>query len=248
MPRSTTTYVVAGVIAVLIVLGTGLKFSAIQKVDPKNGNSTGRSSQHAEPTHSREKSVPSPSSPVSLVPSVVAGLDQTQTVPPIASGPSASALSPQNGAQSQDPSPKDVDSSNPASVIGRPFLISASVEDRCKRLKQEGRNGETECDWIYPFVTELAKEPRDPQWAPRAEAMLKGLLLAEPDKYTIRNLECRTSICVVEYSSMLHQDLHPSYEFERDAGLNEEMRAFAFETDPMGARLAVTVLPFTRKQ
>lgn len=152
----------------------------------------------------------------------------------------------QDESQSETDSSVDFNALDANSVVGRPFPVSASVIDSCERFKLQGK--ELQCKDSYAALANMAQEPRDTVWAPKAEEALRKLIMMEPDKYTIRNIECRTSICVAEYSAVRPQQLFPSHEFQRDSGLTEEIRMFAYETDPSGATLIVTVIPFTRRR
>jgi hypothetical protein len=82
-----------------------------------------------------------------------------------------------------------------SAVIGTPFPVSASVTARCTRDK-------IVCPHVYKKLAQFTQESRDNAWAAQEEADIQTQIESlGPDKYSIRNLECRTTICAVEVSS-----------------------------------------------
>src|SRR5882724_4807676 len=78
------------------------------------------------------------------------------------------------------------------SVVGEAFQVSASVREGCKR-------DTIECPLVMDSVARMIKEPRDNDWAAKMEEKIQGAVdMQGPGKYVIRNLECRTSICILE--------------------------------------------------
>jgi len=134
-------------------------------------------------------------------------------------------------------------SEDPDLVVGRAFPVSASVKDRCDSL---GAARRIHCGETYDMLAKMQKERRDPTWASASEAMLRNLLTEEPGKFTIRHIECRTTICAVEYSAVGATILTMSNEFLLGSGLDEGIAMDGFETDAAGVQLVVTVVPFTR--
>jgi hypothetical protein len=136
------------------------------------------------------------------------------------------------------------------SVVGRSFEISEAVETDCKI-----RN-DYMCNDVQKKLAELSQEPRDPHWASTMEALIEHDILfdEDPGRFSIRNIECRTTLCAAEvestasvngkYGSYLggkfghHDDLN--------AALHTNYNTFARETGSTGARVAVTVITFTR--
>jgi hypothetical protein len=128
------------------------------------------------------------------------------------------------------------------SVIGTPFSVSASVTTRCTRDKGI-------CRVVYKKLAEFAEEPRDNAWASEAEANIQNQIESlGSDKYSIRNLECRTSICAVEVSSSSNQYLGMAYYYMVKYSLSQDLGTTGYETDPLGARVDVTLMTFTRWQ
>jgi hypothetical protein len=131
-------------------------------------------------------------------------------------------------------------------VIGRPFPVSTSVEAACQRISREGHDA---CDRTHEALQRLAREPRDPAWAAEMEASLQEYVAkTEPGKYSIRALECRSSVCAIEVESIfgpyfgsfdhgapLYSKLHPG------------LSATGHEINLDGARITVTVMPYTKE-
>jgi hypothetical protein len=78
------------------------------------------------------------------------------------------------------------------SVVGQPFEISASVKQGCV--------GDTvECPLVFASVARMIQEPRDIDWAVKMEEKIQAAVEKQrPGAYMIRNLECRTTICILE--------------------------------------------------
>jgi hypothetical protein len=128
------------------------------------------------------------------------------------------------------------------SVIGTPFSVSAAVTDRCRFDK-------IVCPLIYKKLAEFANEPRDNAWAAQEEANIQNHIESQgPDKYSIRNLECRTTICTVEVSSISDQYLGMPYYYMVKYSLSQDLGTGAYETDALGARVGVSLMTFTRWQ
>jgi hypothetical protein len=99
----------------------------------------------------------------------------------------------------------------------------------------------------------MAKEPREEPWATAAERAIRALVELEPGSerprevtYTIRALECRTSICFVETASIMGAFTTQLYYFERSTGLTAQYSIDSSETDPSGNKVHVTLSPFVR--
>lgn len=125
-------------------------------------------------------------------------------------------------------------------VIGRPFPLSSSIAATCKRDPDV-------CKEAHGWLEKMVQEPRDQQWAARAEESLRETILAEGDKFSIRTLECRQTVCAVEVAS-IHGPL-----FTLKA---EELMAYrlwgktlimGYETNENEMRVTVTVWIYERK-
>src|ERR1700730_3752049 len=78
------------------------------------------------------------------------------------------------------------------SVVGQAFRVSDPVKESCKR-------DTIECPVVMESLAKMVKEPRDLYWAAKMEEEIQAVVDAQgPDKFVVRNLECRTSICILE--------------------------------------------------
>jgi hypothetical protein len=142
------------------------------------------------------------------------------------------------GAQGKPPPlPGTVD----RSVIGIPFSISASIEARCRR----------DCDEVNEKLSEMVQEPRDSVWATEMEMKIQDNLTSQgSDKYSIRNIECRASLCAVETASLFGQYLGPAYNdpLNKSLGGGGLIPIWGYEFDPSGARVTVSLVVLMRRQ
>jgi len=139
---------------------------------------------------------------------------------------------------------------NDFGVIGRGFPISDSVLAACESASTASRW----CDANRKLLSEMAKEPRNEPWATQAEQAIRALVELEPGTqtprsitYTIRALECRSSICFVETASTLEGFRTQLYDFEKTSGLRAEYPVYGYETDEYGSKVCVTLWPFLRR-
>jgi hypothetical protein len=89
------------------------------------------------------------------------------------------------------------------------------------------------------------------------EALIQHDVLSDegPGRFRIRHIECRTSLCAAEVESTFSMNgTYGSYmggmQIHHDtlnAALHTNFNTFAYETDPSGARVTVTVITFTRR-
>ena len=127
-----------------------------------------------------------------------------------------------------------------ASVIGSPFPISASVEAACR--------GFVVCDETREMLSKMAQEPRDSAWATEMEMKIQENVLSQgPDKYTIRDIECRSSLCAVETASSFGLYFGPGYPDPLDRSLHAMVPIWGYETDPSGVRVTVTLKILKRR-
>lgn len=135
------------------------------------------------------------------------------------------------------------------SVVGHPFPVSQSILARCESTRPSYRPASCEPD--KKLLAEMLGEPREEPWATKAEGLIHGLVenveKKESGNFTIRALECRTSICFLEVASIFGPFTTTLYEFERDSGLRAEYPVDTVETDENGAKAHVMLWPFTRR-
>ena len=125
------------------------------------------------------------------------------------------------GHQQADVATAQIQGTDPSSVIGRPFPLSASVQEGCKI---------TGCPYMIQELSKFVQEPRDPSWSDGMEARLRNYIEAQPENYAIRDIECRTSVCAVEVTSN-SQFPYTSQTFLNNAAAETDMD-FGFESAP----------------
>lgn len=137
----------------------------------------------------------------------------------------------------------DDEDTDRTAMIGRPFPVSASVEFTCRKL---GGSCDEELDGL---LSKFAHEPRDPAWAAEMETRLREFILtSEPGKFSIRAVECRTSLCVVEVASGFGAYID---HLESSESLSKDLFGWigthGYEVDQASARVTVTLQTFMRR-
>lgn len=128
-----------------------------------------------------------------------------------------------------------------ASYAGILFPVSPSVENMC--------HGFSKCDEIHDKLSKFAQEPRDTSWAATMEAEIQDNVASfGPSTYSIRDLECRSSLCVVEVESLFGTYPSPRYGTPLYSALDAGVDTiWGYEKDESGARVTVTLKIFARK-
>lgn len=128
------------------------------------------------------------------------------------------------------------------SVAGRLFDVSESVKQACK-------TDTIECPLVMQSITSMIKEPRDLQWAAAMEETIQAAVDARgSDKYVTRNLECRTSICILEVEVHVPGGFNGRYDKSVTTRLTPNAAAISVaEYDSSGARFYVEVMDFHRR-
>jgi hypothetical protein len=137
----------------------------------------------------------------------------------------------------------EIESSGPAgtAVIGRPFPMSTSVETACRRLAGT-------CDEGLQLLSKMVQEPRDAEWAKEMEFKLRDhLLTAQPGKYSIRAIECRSTLCAAEVESPYGPYLGGPYSFVAANNLYNGPSFLGYETGELGTKVTVTLQMFERR-
>jgi hypothetical protein len=89
--------------------------------------------------------------------------------------------------------------SNQSDVIGKPFRVSASVTDYCA---SEPRL--TMCEAFEPLLAKFLAESRDASWAAPVERLIEASMRVKGKaRVLIRALECRRTLCALEYVAFL---------------------------------------------
>jgi hypothetical protein len=123
---------------------------------------------------------------------------------------------------------------DPRNVIGRPFPVSASVISGCKSAG---------CPRVDEYLSQFAQEPRDLAWASDMEIALRNYVTASQPDVTIRNVECRTSVCFIEVASVGPFLKGISLDGPLHSRVLPATCAFGYER----GRTTVTLQPFTRR-
>ena len=134
------------------------------------------------------------------------------------------------------------------SVVGQPFPVSQSILAVCE---QDSRG--TFCEPNKALLAKMAEEPREEPWASAAERAIRALVELEPGTdrpravtFTIRNLECRKTLCFVETASHMAAFHTQFFHFERDNRLRAGYASFSREIKADGTEVRVTLLPVLR--
>jgi hypothetical protein len=129
------------------------------------------------------------------------------------------------------------------SVAGQPVSISSSLRESCK-------SEFIECPLVMASVAKMAQEPRDNDWASKTEELLQAAADTQgPGKYLVRNVECRSSICILEVE--LH--VPEIYPFRYEGAITSNLSPYtltiaATEYDSLGERFIVEFKVFSRRQ
>ncbi len=134
------------------------------------------------------------------------------------------------------------------SVVGIPFPVSESILSDCAKSPSRA------CGPNKALLEKMAGEPREEPWASLSERAIRDLVMLEPGTarprpvtYTIRNLECRKSICFVETASHMEGFHSQFFYFERANELTAGYAIDSRETKEDGTKMHVTLLPVLRR-
>lgn len=239
--------VVVVVVVVLIALVVQLPRGSLVDVSWFERTGPSRHESGLEPpmpARAAERAAPVQSPSVEHQPKPVspgAGLDRSTNSVLIPAGPVPSA----------DPrGPTQVDGSglpnnvaagagttDPNSVVGRPFPVSASVAAGCKVYT---------CPEMDEVLARFAQEPRDSAWAAQMEAKLQDYVESQPGQYQIRAIECRTTLCFIEVASPYGSFGLPPYNYPLEKWLYPSAPEPGFEHDVNSGKITVTLMPFVR--
>lgn len=144
---------------------------------------------------------------------------------------------------------RDADQSSPLpstridkSVIGIAFPVSPSVDASCKRKNIDL------CERQHHALVEMAMEPRDEAWATRTEVLIQDEVQSQGSgTYSIRNIECRSSICAIEVQSPSGAYVGATYDFLVSNNLVDGLRIVGTpETDSSGHQISVALVIFVK--
>jgi hypothetical protein len=130
-------------------------------------------------------------------------------------------------------------------VAGDPFVVPDSILAACN---DPGIKAGHICKGFYADLAQMAKEPRDSAWASDMEEKLQAYVEKEFKDASIRNIDCRTSLCAIEVESTdakiaaLFPYPNPlTYQLIRDSWMESR------EKTPLGADLNIFVVIYKRK-
>ena len=97
-------------------------------------------------------------------------------------------------------------------------------------------------------VAKMVTEPRDIEWAARMEEKIQAAVAMEgPEKYAIRNLECRTSMCILEVETRVPEPFHRYEDFITTALRPHAAVTGVPEYQSSGERFRVELMDFERR-
>jgi len=88
-------------------------------------------------------------------------------------------------------------------------------------------------------------EPRDQQWAAQAEENLRAFVEKKPRNFTVRPIECRSSLCAFEVASLEGTCEDLGWRDELKYKLESVSSEFSYESQ-LGARVTITFRIFQR--
>lgn len=161
-----------------------------------------------------------------------------EAAPTITRTPSTS----QGSAESQGEQQEGSDNS----VVGKPFSLPVSIEASCK--KYGSSSYPKGCDSMFEALAAFAGESRDTPWADDSEQRLKTLISKEEgDATNLRQIECRSTLCVTEVASPLHSYRGLSYYDAVGSGLGNMIFIWGYEGDSPAARIVVSLTVYCRR-
>lgn len=150
-----------------------------------------------------------------------------------------------DGGDSLAPSSINAEAVDPDGLIGRPFPVSESVAADCRNLLPKSHEA-VPCGALLPELSEMAQEPRDRVWATDMEAKLRDFVLAQPNNFTVRLIECRLSLCAVEVASTYGGFPYVITYRSLRKKVSAWKGVHGFETDASGAKVTVTLFMVER--
>lgn len=128
------------------------------------------------------------------------------------------------------------------SFVGIPFPVSDSILKACHRYSEE-----VECEKNFNTrLRNFSLEPRDSEWALKTETALEQMIEGEGLTYFVRNIECRSSMCLLEVDSEQGQYIGSPIGLKR-FGLRRLDAITAYEGLETGGRTTVTLEIYKRE-
>lgn len=226
----------------MFAVGTTIAVLAVRRLMPNDGGhiaSVGSKLERsdARSTYESEKSLePGRRRNSAVSPEVIENSDrQTFTT---ATSP---LVNPAHGSASSTkiPSATSIDES----VIGIPFPISDSVREV---VELHAKDMEYDRGVIEPLAR-FSGEPRDDEWASAIERELRDVVRRSNGAFSIRNVECRRTICAWEVESAPWE--HPRWlphDVQSRLNVVSGDALAATERRPNGSKVAVTLQIYDR--
>jgi len=98
-------------------------------------------------------------------------------------------------------------------------------------------------------VAKMTEEPRDTDWAAKMEEKIQAAVdMQGSGKYVIRNLECRTSICILEVETHVPGGFSGRYDKVITSSLRPNAMTISVrEYDSSGTPFHVELMDFERR-
>lgn len=127
-----------------------------------------------------------------------------------------------------------------------PFHLSASVADSCK----PPGNPAAFCRDLQHFLAELSAEPRDAEWARAMELRIeRSLRVKGRPAGEIRSLECRSTLCAVEYVVDPEHVAQADGDAQLELAMEPRTGGLAYESGgASGRHLLVTVMCWQKRR
>lgn len=121
------------------------------------------------------------------------------------------------------------------------IAISSSIRDACNKE-------DSSCQQVLSLLKAFVEEARDSFWGDSSESTLHNLVLSTAGDFSIRGIECRSSLCVIEVESHSGPFLGGDREIQRKQGLGVWYGLHAYEDDDQGETITVTLLTYKRRR
>jgi hypothetical protein len=129
----------------------------------------------------------------------------------------------------------------PPSMAGQPFALSASIRKSCESAPDQ-------CAQVYALLDQLAAEARDAGWASNMERSLTDYMASQGRDFSIRALECRTTVCAAEVTSPRGSEVHAfHYGAPIDRVLQPAAGINAYERNESGDIMTLSLRLYSRR-
>jgi hypothetical protein len=127
------------------------------------------------------------------------------------------------------------------SVAGQAFPLSGSVRKSCD-------NAADKCAEAYSLLARFASEPREALWAANMERNLADYFATQGRDFSVRTLECRSSVCAAEVTCPKGNEVRPfHYGAPIDRMLQSGVGINAYERNESGEFVTVSFRLYSRR-